>query len=167
MNHYKSIALLVLLWGIASGLGLKYSIPMMKSINDTDLMVLSATIPVMFFPGTLVFAWKRPIWWVVVVQLLISLVAAVISGYFIDTVLRNLLLGVLSSLILFVASRLAKNLKAQLILSFGLAFLFFTAANIYGHQLNASGLGVLAKVIVSMGLSFGVCLWGMMRWMRW
>ena len=166
MDKYWSVISLILIWGIGSGFGLKYSVPMMTDINDTTLLILSAAIPVMYWPGIIVYAWKYSIWWVLIVQILISLVAAIVSGYLIDTVVSYLLLGILSLITIYISTLLSNSLKSQISISFGIAFLMFTIANIYGHHLGDSGLGLLIKIITVMALCFNLCLIGTIKMMK-
>lgn len=157
MLKHRSLLGLILIWGIGSGLGLKYSVPLMKNISDTSLIILSAAIPLMYLPGVLAYVWKNSIWWVLIVQILISLLAALISTYYVDTILSYALLGFLSLIIIYVSSLFSNSLKKQISSSFGMAFLIFTIANIYGHNLSDGNFGLLIKIIAATALSFIVC----------
>ena len=163
MHKYWLLVIVILIWGIGSGFVLRFSVPLMKDIQDNTLILLSAFIPLMFLPGILVYIWKFPIWWVLLAQILISLVAALISGYFIDTISSYLLLGVASLVIIYVATLLSSNTKNQVLLSYILSFIVLTGLNVYGHNISENGISLLIKTIFAMAVSFLLCFLGTIK----
>ncbi|MEM9246849.1 MAG: hypothetical protein AAGA67_14080 [Cyanobacteria bacterium P01_F01_bin.153] len=157
MNSYWDLGVIAAVWGIASGWGLKVTVPLMKNIQLKTAIALSASIPVMLIPSLLVHIWGYPLWWVVVIQGAIALIAAIISGYWLDTMLSYALLGILSLAIIYGATFVSPNLSVQTIATYATSFLVFTAANIYGHGFTESGTRFLLQTIGSTALSVLLC----------
>ncbi|MEM6261992.1 MAG: hypothetical protein AAGI38_05755 [Bacteroidota bacterium] len=152
--------LLILVWGIASGFGLRVSVPLMKDMQEGTAVLLSAAIPFMFVPGVFILVWKHPLWWVLIVQLCIGVIAGLLSGYLLDAILSYLLLGGLSVGILFAATRISSNLKRQIFLAYGLSFGLLTLFNVIGHNFIEGSMSFLFSVIGAMALGYMICAIG-------
>ena len=157
MNSFWYLGAIAAVWGIASGWGLKVTVPRMKNIQLKTAIALSAAIPVMLAPSVLVHIWGYPLGWVMGIQGAITIIAATISGYWLDTILSYALLSILSLAIIYGATFVSPNLSAQTIATYATSFLVFTAANIYGHGFTENGTGFLLKIIGSTALSFLLC----------
>ena len=95
--------------------------PQMKEMSEGLLLGLSGAIPVMFFPGMLVVAWGLRTRWVLVVQMGIGLVAAVVSGYVLDTLLSYGLLAVVSCGLVLLVERGIGRSRSRLGMAAGFA----------------------------------------------
>lgn len=152
----KHVAVL-LVWGVAIGLGLRYSIPLMKDMGPQQVLVLSACLPFMFVPSALLHSWGHTLLMSSGIQLGIGAIAAIICGYYFDTLMSYSLVAGLAALLLWVASKVAKALSYQMILFYGLSFLAAAAGNIIGHGFESDGWLFVAKIIGVMALSFAFC----------
>ncbi len=163
VDSYWDLGAIAIIWGIASGWGLKITVPLMKNIQPKTAIALSAAIPVMVVPSVLVYLWGYPLWWVVGIQGAIATIAALISGYLWDTLLSYALLGILSLAIIYGATLLSPSVPIQIIAIYALSFVVFTAANIYGHSFTENGARILAKILGSMALRFALSCLGTLQ----
>ena len=150
------ILLLGLSWGIVSGLGLRFTVPLMGHLPESTLLLLCLAIPLMFFPSVLMRGWCYPWKAVLGIQLGIGGIAALLSGHYGDTLLSYLLLAVLSIVIIYPVEQMVSPGRKRLFWVQLLALVLFTSANVYGHGL-LEGSYPLPKIIAASATGFIAC----------
>ncbi|MEM8527135.1 MAG: hypothetical protein AAGG68_21020 [Bacteroidota bacterium] len=122
---------------VLQGLGLKVFVPMMKTGLDTmEILIISGISAILFLPFILGIIVSQKWWHFLPIALFIGTVSGLISGYFWDGLLSNLLIGLLSVFAIYASSFVKIKLLFKVVLCFLFLALFTLGINIVGHSLS-------------------------------
>ena len=140
MNPLKQIVLLGILtafFSLLAGLGIKAMVPFMSAeIDDFTLLVVSWLSVLLFVPGYTGYCLFGKVWMPVVIEGMVGFITGLISGYFWDSLFSCLLIGVLSSSVLWGSGKVYKGLLPRLYVSVVIIAVLISVINAWGHGLN-------------------------------
>ncbi|MEL6717943.1 MAG: hypothetical protein AAFP82_04450 [Bacteroidota bacterium] len=122
---------------IMQGFSLRALVPMMQEGLDTmEILVISGISVVLFVPFVLEMVVNKKWWHFLPIALFIGILSGLISGYFWDCLLSNLLIGLLSVLSIYISNLVKVKLLFKIVLCFLFLALITLSINIVGHSLS-------------------------------
>lgn len=165
MNKIQAIILLSIgSIAMLQGFSLKVLVPMMQEgLDNMEILIVSGISAVLFVPFVLEMTINQKWWHFLPIALFIGILSGLISGYFWDCLLSNLLIGLLSVLSVYVSSLVKVKLLFKIVLCFLFLALITLSINIVGHSLsgyNAVFYFQLSLVMIKDYLLCGAfCAW--------
>jgi len=137
MSRIQSIILLTIgSIAILQGIGLKFLIPLMTTgLSTVEILIISGVSAALFVPFVLEIIVNRKWLHFLPIALLIGLISGIISGYFWDCLLSNLLVGILSIICIYCSNLLYVKLHFKVVFCFLFLAIFTLIFNIVGHGL--------------------------------
>ncbi|MEM9887439.1 MAG: hypothetical protein AAF849_16205 [Bacteroidota bacterium] len=165
MRKIQIVILLVIVSiAISQGIGLKILIPMMQTgLSSIEILILSGISAALFLPFVLEMTINGKLWHFLPIALIIGSISGFISGYFLDCLLSNVLIGLLSVLCIYLSTFAKIKLIYQPVLCFLLLAILSLGMNIFGHRLS----GYDAVFYIELGvvtikdylICGGLCAW--------
>lgn len=130
------LGILTVFFSLLAGMGIKAMVPFMGAeMDDLTLLIVSWLSVLLFIPGYTGYCLLGKTWMPMLIEGIVGFIAGFISGYFWDSLFSCLLIGVLSSLVLWVSGRVYKSLLPRLYVSVVIIAVLISLLNVWGHGL--------------------------------
>ncbi|MEM8967036.1 MAG: hypothetical protein AAGE93_11510 [Bacteroidota bacterium] len=131
-----------LVFGALIGVVLRLAVPSMSTqMSDTALVGLSSLAMLLFLPSWLGYLFSERYVAAMIVQLIVGVTAGIVSGYFWDSVLSCVLVGVMASLALWLVAFFRAD-PSLVYWAAGVVALVSVVLNVAGHTLGSRSLWV-------------------------
>ncbi|MEM0991754.1 MAG: hypothetical protein AAGI49_01915 [Bacteroidota bacterium] len=170
MNKQKTvdtstvIGIVVLTIAILQGIGLRLFIPAMSGgMDNFTLILLSGCTALMFMPYTLQLVVRKLDWQFFVISLFIGAISGMISGYFWDCLLSNMLVGAMSLISYWLIKRFSLSPTSEMMANFMLLAAISLGVNILGHQIVGKDAAFYLSLVLFTVKNYlvvgGICVW--------
>ncbi|WKN43006.1 hypothetical protein [Tunicatimonas pelagia] len=146
MNSLVVLLLFSLIFGALVGFGLRFTVSSMNTdMSNATLVGLSGAAMLLFLPSWLAYQLSERYLAAVLIQLFVGAIAGMVSGYFWDSLLSCVLVGVMASLTLWITTSL---IASSLYWVAGVVALLTFLLNVVGHSLGSRPLWVYLLLAV-------------------